>query len=475
MLKFLRRKENQKRIFTVLALVIIPAFVLWGVFLSKEDSKSSSVLGVIKNEKFSLKDYLASYKAVQRRIGFIYGDRAAEMAPLFNIKGEAWDRLLLLHYAKNERIKTGDKEVVQWLIQQPLFSRDGKFDSNFYNLYVNNYLHMNPREFEEEIRQNITLDKVREKVRTNISLTDAELKSFYDRAYGRRDIAYAVVSWESEKNNVTIPDEELQKIYPLVKERLVEPQKVKISYLFVPKEKTAALDAVFKEKDAALEALSKKYDLPVQETDFFYENESIPGIGLSKEILAASFSLPAGEESGWIALEGGSYKIRVKEKTEKRSLSFEETKEDLKKLLTRQRATDLVIKKLNALKLKMDGASFEKVLAGAGIEVKTFEKFQKGANVPLIGVSEALDNITADLKEGETSEGFAVAEGGALAKISKDAPADKQAFEKEKETFRQTVMDKKFGESMKVLMEDLRNKLKIDLETMRTIFAEEEK
>lgn len=474
MMKFLRKKENQKRVFTALAIVIIPAFVLWGVFLSKEDNKGSSHLGVIENEKFSLKDYLASYKAIQHRIAFVYGDRAAEMAPLFNIKGEAWDRLLLLHYAKQERIKTGDKEVVQWLVQQPLFSRQGKFDTNFYNLYVNNYMRMNPREFEEEIRQNITLDKVRERVRSNIALSDEVLKGFYDQAYGQRDIAYAVVSWETEKNNVTIADEELQKIYPLVKEKLVEPQKIKIDYLFIPKEKADALAGVFKEKNASLPDLAKKYNLPVQETGFFYENESIPGIGLSKEILDASFSLPAQAESDWIKLDAGSYKIRVKEKTEKRSLSFEETKEDLRKLLVRQRATDLVVKKLNALKLKMNGSSFEKVLAEEGIEVKTFSKFQKGSNVPSVGVSETLESVAADLKEGEISEGFAAGDGGVLLKISKDGPADKQNFEKDKEAFRQTVIDKKFEEAMRTLLEGLRNKLKIDLETMRTIFAEDE-
>ncbi len=176
MIKFLRNKTVQKRIFLGLAILIIPAFTLWGVTLNKEEGSIPSTLGYIESRRVTLKDYLASYRAAQHEILFRYGDRAAEIAPLVNLKGEAWDRLLLVHYAQKEKIRVSDKEVVQWLTQQPVFSNKGTFDPNFYTLYVTNYLRTSKRDFEEEIRQLLAIAKIGDKLRVDIKISDEELK-----------------------------------------------------------------------------------------------------------------------------------------------------------------------------------------------------------------------------------------------------------------------------------------------------------
>jgi hypothetical protein len=179
MIKFLRNKTVQKRIFLGLALLIIPAFTLWGVTLNKEEGSVPSTLGYIENRRVTLKDYLASYRAAQHEILFRYGDRAHEIAPLVNLKGEAWDRLLLVHHARKENIRVSDKEVVQWLTEQPIFSNKGKFDPNFYTLYVTNYLRTSKRDFEEEIRQLLAIGKIGDRIRARIKLSDEELKKLY--------------------------------------------------------------------------------------------------------------------------------------------------------------------------------------------------------------------------------------------------------------------------------------------------------
>ncbi|MGH7197410.1 MAG: SurA N-terminal domain-containing protein [Candidatus Omnitrophota bacterium] len=179
MIKFLRNKTVQKRIFLGLAILIIPAFTVWGVVLNKEEGRVPSTLGFIENQRVTLKDYLASYRAAQHEILFRYGDRAHEIAPLVNLKGEAWDRLLLVHHARREKVSVGDKEVVQWLTRQPIFQNKGKFDPNFYTLYVTNYLRISKRDFEEEIRQLLAIAKIGDKLREGIRISDEELKTLY--------------------------------------------------------------------------------------------------------------------------------------------------------------------------------------------------------------------------------------------------------------------------------------------------------
>lgn len=177
MLKFLRNKKVQKNIYLALAILIIPPFVIWGVFM--DPSEKNSALGSIGPRQISTQQYLASYKAVQHQLIFLYGPQFESLKSLVNFKGEAWDRILLLDYAKRERIHTRDEEVVDWLSMQPLFSNRGRFDVSFYKRYVGNALRTDARNFEEEVRQILTIAKIRERLRSQVHFTGVELKDLY--------------------------------------------------------------------------------------------------------------------------------------------------------------------------------------------------------------------------------------------------------------------------------------------------------
>ncbi len=384
MLKFLRKSSNKKKIFLLLAIAIIPPFLFWGISLSDKEGESPSTLGMIDNNAFSLKEYLASYKAVQHGIQMRYGERAGDVSSFINIKGEAWDRLLLLHYAKKAKIKVSDREVVEWVAKQPVFVNQGKFDVAIYKLYVERLFRMNTREFEEEIRQFLTIDKVRDQVKSRISVGDDELKSLFDRENGERDVVYGILSWTTQKESVSVSDEELQKIYPILKNQLINPET-------------------------------------------------------------------------------------------KKALTFEEAREDLRKVMMKDKASELAAKRLNEIKTKIANPDdFEKILEAEGIELKTMDKFTKGSELPEIGLSENAEILISRLKEGEISEPFPVPTGAALLKVKKDRPASAEAFEKEKETFREKALQEKTGEELRKVLDGLRKRLKVNLDTMKKIFQTEE-
>jgi len=382
MLKFLRNKHHQKKIYIILAIAIIPPFLMWGVSTSQKDSKVPSTVGVIENKKVSLREYLNSYKAVQHEMAFMYGDKLKEAASTINYKGEAWDRILLLYHAKKEKIKANDSEVVEWISRQPIFQNHGQFDTNIYNLYVNRYLRSNARDFEEEIRDILTIEKIASSIKSNITIKDNELKTLYHRENGEADILYGVVPWESEKNNVKVSDDEIKSIYPIVKDRLAD-------------------------------------------------------------------------------------------KKSSRTLSFDEAKEELERIMLRQKAIEAAVSKLNDTKNKINGNDLEKILKDFSVEAKRFEKFKKGTYLPGVGPSEVVNKITAKLKEGEISQAFSTPNGAGILKIIKDWSVDDKKFESEKEDFRKEMTSQKASEEMRTLLNKLRNQLKINLETMRQIFAEE--
>ena len=120
MLKALRHKGTQKKIYVVLAVVVISGFAVSGLLISHDDKNSSAALATIDKRKITVQEYLSSYRAVQRQASFMYGDKLNELKNRINFKGEAWDRLLLLDYAKKQKIQASDADYLKGMIRRGL-------------------------------------------------------------------------------------------------------------------------------------------------------------------------------------------------------------------------------------------------------------------------------------------------------------------------------------------------------------------
>ncbi len=212
MLKALRNKETQKRIYMLVAVAVVATFAVSGVILSGEEGKGTTALGVIGKHKISAQEYLASYRAVDRQFSWMFGDKLKDMRKYMNLKGEAWDRILLLDYAKKEKISVPDKEVVTWITSQATFQSQGRFDDHIYKLYVQQAFRTDARQFEEEIRQMLTISKIQEKMRAGVSITDEEVKKLYTEANKERDIQYSVLLIDEKIEGQKTPEDALKKL-----------------------------------------------------------------------------------------------------------------------------------------------------------------------------------------------------------------------------------------------------------------------
>ncbi len=223
MLKLLRDKGVKKKIYMGLAVAVVASFVVSGLLVSQDEGKSSASLAKFENRRITVTEYLDSYRAVQRQASFMYGDKLNEIRSRINFKNEAWDRLLLLEYAKKQRVRAGDSEVVDWITRQEGFKRDGKFDDAFYRLYVERALKTSPRQFEEEIRQMLTLGQVQLQLEAgDAALTDDKLKELYAAERTEKDLAYGLLPFETFDAQVPVADEAVQKLYDMVKDKLTD-------------------------------------------------------------------------------------------------------------------------------------------------------------------------------------------------------------------------------------------------------------
>ncbi len=224
MLKFFREKKFQKLLMGSLAVITVLGFVLSGVLIGEDDKKTSGSLAKFEKRTISVQEYLDSYRAVQRQASMMYGEKLSEVRDRINFKSEAWDRLLLLEYAKKRQIRATDSEVVDWITKQTGFQKDGKFDDTFYQMYIERGLRSTPRQFEEETRQMLTISKVQDRLRQELKLTDDKLKELYKEERAEKDLVYGLVTFESLASQApAVGDEDVQKLYDLVKDRLTDP------------------------------------------------------------------------------------------------------------------------------------------------------------------------------------------------------------------------------------------------------------
>lgn len=182
MLRILRNKKTAKRVWIGLAVIIIPAFTFWGFSGAFRSKDENSIAGKIFGRKITyvqFRDAITSEKIMAR---LQFGDKLDEIQQYLDFEPQAWQRMVLLAEAKKRRITAGDKEVIADIQSSPIFQSKGVFNNKAYNDILRYYLRVQPRIFEELIRQNLILAKLYKQVTDNVSLTDEQIKEGYVKA-----------------------------------------------------------------------------------------------------------------------------------------------------------------------------------------------------------------------------------------------------------------------------------------------------
>ncbi len=470
MLNILRKNKVRKGIFWFIAVAVIATFAVSGVMISSDDKVTKGALAQYDKKNISVTDYLNSYRAVQHQFELFYGGRDVDRSRI-NFKGEAWDRILLLDHAKKEKINVSDKEVVEWITTQPAFKTKDKFDDVLYKMYIERGLRSTPRQFEEEIRQMLVIRKVTEKLKDSQALTDEKLKQLYTEQKSEKDILMATLPKNAFTSQVTSTDKDIDQLYEVVKDKLTSPEKVKLQYVFVPKDKAEPLKAALEDNASALQDLAKNFSLEIKETDFFSKNDTVDEFKAAPGVLALAFTAEAGSENNWVNADNGSYKVRISEKQAEHLMSKEEARAELIKMFADQKASELAVQKLKDLKAKMTGADdFEKILKEEKIEVTPLEKYKKGMYPAGIWPSENLEKFALPLKAGEISEPFDIPKGAMIVKVTNVHGFDEKTYEGDKEAFKAEISSKIQREELEKLLEKLREKLSLNLELLKDIF-----
>ena len=450
MLKALRNKKAARKIWITLAIVIIPAFCLWGFGSALRSQKKTVFLGRVFGKSINSQEYLRNYKAVRNQFLIQLGqEQLAKLEKYLNLENHTWDRIVLLAEAKRKRIRVSNKEVVDVITKQyPFFQREGRFDPALYQETITYVFGASPRVFEEETRDNLTITKFYEQATSEITLKDEQIKNAYIRENEQIRLDYISALVEDFLNGVSIEDSELLDYYNQNREQFRKPLSYNLEFIRIDTTDKQIVNNIIKllNQGFSLREVTKNTDFQVEETGFFSSNEPIPRIGWSTEI---SKILPRLESvtKAWpqpIQTDAKTfYFIKLKEKRQPHIPTFDDIKDKAGQRLRQQKASQIAQEKINSCRNEAEVSDITVAAKKFNLKTGKTELFKRRGYVKGLGDSDIFFEAVKNLGENETSQIINAPSGFYVVKLKERIKLDENEFQQQKQEFSNKLLEEK--------------------------------
>ncbi len=503
MLKGIRKRA--KIILIATACIVIPAFIFWGPGTSSRSSRRKKQAGVIFGRGVSIEDYGGSYGWCIRQAILRYGkENFHRIKNRLNLRQKAWERLILLHEAKRRYIKVSDREVIEEIKNYPSFQEDGVFDKKTYELILQYVIEIGASEFEDAIRKDLIISKLIRSVASEVTIGEEEVREEYKLQNEKVKFSYVVIDPEALIDKGKVALKEAKEYYQQHTEEFREEKKVDVEYLFLSlaetKEKTSvSADEIkeyyvefkerFKKEDkeeyesldeakdriketiAAKKAqvalsgiaedisfalmdsldlakIGKDFKLSAKETGFFGVNEAVPEIGWSYPFTKKAFALEEGEISEIVKTAQGYYLLKLKAKRPSHIPEFEGCKEEVISVVARNKAWEEAREKAKGYADKIrqfvkNGKDFKAACQDLSLETSDTGPLTRYEYASGLGPMKELEGVVFVLKVGQIGGSVKVSKGYCILKLNEFIPIEEAKFQKEKEKFREELLNTK--------------------------------
>lgn len=466
MLKNLRKKKTARKVWITLALVIIPAFVLWGSGSLIRSQQETSYKVRLFGKNISQTEYNDSLSAVKTTAIMQFGDNLSQIEKYLNFESQAIERLILLQEAKKRRLTASDKEIRDTILNYQSFQRNGQFDNKIYTEILRYVFRLQPRAFEEQTRQNLILSKLYDQITGNISLNEQTIREGYQKANEELRLSYLAAIPQDFTKEITLTDLEIKDYF--VKNSLQFKQPLSFNLEYISIETELKLKEIYPrviKKKANVEEILKDSGVTLKESGFFTQTEPIPGIGWSAEIMNLLPSLKKGEFSEPIHTDK-YYIIRIKERKEPYIPEFEKIKDKVKEAFIKDKSSQIAkakieesLKKLKeTYQLDPKQIDFEKSAKENGLKFGTTNLFKYGSYIDGIGASDDLWIAAEALQDEQISGIITMPSGFYIVKLKEKKTFDEKKFETEKAEFSKKLLNQKKQEEFTKFSEELKRK-----------------
>ncbi|HNX90348.1 MAG TPA: peptidylprolyl isomerase [Candidatus Omnitrophota bacterium] len=456
MLKLLRSRKFARRTLLALCIIIIPAFVIWG---SGSITKDSVVIGTIDQKKVTSEEFNKSREAIKVDLFFsYYGDFDSYQKILQNRKlmnEMAWQRLLSLKTAQDIKLKIGDRDVLMALARHPIFMRNGVFDQSVYSYLIHN-LNMEPRQFEEYVRQNLEIQVYQSNtIFRGLTASDEEMKKFYNSTYSKVDVSYIYMDPKIVAKDVTATPEEIKNYYDSHLNDFYTIPEIELEYAEFPftsddnkKTVITKIEEIYPElkKDPKnFEEVLKKFGVPCNKTGLFKQDEKIPGIKHPRSFFRSAVGVNEGEISPPIftpGLKGSVYIFKKIKGSPAKLISFDESRAKALEAVLAQKTKELAMKKAKELfeKIESKPLTLETAAQSAGLTVQTAKGVDTETNIAGAGEAPEMVPAAASEKIGTVLPPTEISNKTFIFRVDGITPPDPEGFENLKNNIQMNVL-----------------------------------
>lgn len=425
------------------------------------------------------------------------------------------DERLLKQAAQAQHISAADEEIKNFLLEQKAFQKEGHFDFELYQRYLD-YVGMSPHQFEEKLRADLATDKFRQLFEVGVQASEDELLREYTEEHDQVDLAFVeflqndLKPEEKPKTDEIVQFEksnadDIKKRYERDASRFDEPKKLHARHILV-KVQDSAPEAEQKKAKDKINQLEKSLksgadfaELAKKESEDSSKEKGGdlgffgPGM-MVKPFEDAAYKLKVGEISPIVKSPFGYHLIKLEEIKDAKHQTLEQVSkilaeelltEKIKKTRTQETAQKVLAQlkkgdKIDQLfSLEPTEQDKTKDPKSAKNELKTYYKTtglfnQSSASIPKIGPLKELfkQAFTATQKDQVLDNVFEQNQKFIVAVVKDRQMINKEKFEQERDTFRKQVLSKKQFELVQQLIKKQKETAKI--EKNETLIVEDE-
>ena len=511
MLKFMRRHAKSWIIKAAFAIIII-VFVFWGVGSFR--ARRATILAYVNGEPIYYKEFYNTYRQVLENYRARFKEFDEEWIKRLNLKQTVLEQLierkLILQAAKKMGLMVSDMELWETISNYKIFQKDGKFDLKRYQMVLSHY-HYTPAEFEQSLREDLIIKRIREIFKDLAQVSDLEayetyrwlnqkinlefvtfepnqfikeikpketdLKKYFEDHKERYEIprklklVYLKISSKEFLEKINLTDEEIEKYYEANKDIFYEPKKVCARHILFRVASDAPKEKVEKVKKKAEEVLSKlkKGEDFVKLAKEYSEDKATAERGgdlgcfprgvMVKSFEDAVFSLKKGEISEPIRTKLGFHIVKVYDIKEERTKPLKEVKKHIIMVLKKEKAKEMAFNTANRIYAE---AILENDLRKAAKKYKkTIQEtdFFSEKNWPLQIPHNLKDQILS-LKKGGISSPLKSKESYFLIQLKDEKPKHLPTFDEVKEKVKEDFIKEEARKRAKEKAEKTLNALK---------------
>ena len=233
MLDKFRSYAQTKAAQIILALVIIP-FVLFGIDSYLNQAGNNLSIAKVDGYKIALPEYNRAIENVRNRMMSEGKKVDPAMFDSFEFKESVVDGLITKQLINNDikksQFKITDQQLSQYIIGMPDFQKDGKFSQELYDKVLQNN-QLNPKKFEESIRNDLLIQQVRDGLQKLTFIPPNNLTETLKATSQQREVTVAEFKTKEYMAKANISEKDMQAFYDQNKSKFLAPEQVKAEFV----------------------------------------------------------------------------------------------------------------------------------------------------------------------------------------------------------------------------------------------------